>query len=77
MKLKTLEDFEPAFNTGLSPASCHAFKELRQEAINRWKFFKKKYMSEKDEKKRIHYYGRMEEIKDFNNLISGDLKWVN
>ena len=33
MKLKTLEDFELAFNTGLSPASSQAFKELKQEAI--------------------------------------------
>lgn len=49
-------------------------EELKQEAIKRWKHFKEKYMKEKDEKQRIHYWGRMEEIKEFNNLTEEDLK---
>ena len=68
--LKTLKDYT---SDALVIERDMAFM-LRQEVIKRWKEFRKEYMSEKNEKKRIHIYGRMEEIKEFFNLNEEDLK---
>ena len=70
MEIKTLKDIK---YTNCNNSFVYR-DDLKQEAIKRWKFFKEKYMKEKDEKLRIHYWGRMEEIREFNDLKSEDLK---
>jgi hypothetical protein len=82
MSLKTLKDLDdwnhhegPQGNKWETRKTPEQLKEeLKQEAINRWKEFKEEYMNEKIEKNRIFLWGRMEEIKEFNNLIGDDLK---
>jgi|AntAceMinimDraft_18_1070375.scaffolds.fasta_scaffold806838_1 hypothetical protein len=78
MKLKTLKDIKRITECqvcGLKEFFSHlSTKDIKQEAIKRWRYFKEKYMKEKDEKYRIHYWGRMEEIKEFNNLTDEDLR---
>lgn len=76
-ELKTLKDFELAFNTGLSPASSQAFKELKQEAIKRIKELE--IIKENDykewHKEAAHFIeGRIFEIKHFFNITEEELK---
>ena len=79
--LKTLKDIEYGYveTDWVSGACIGGFNgvnedELKQEVIKRWNFYKEKYMSEKSERQRIHLWGRMEEIKEFFNIIDEELK---
>lgn len=65
-ELKTLKDFEDAFNTGLSPAASQAFKELKQEAI--------KLVKEKMITSLIGDYTAKMYFMEFFNITEEDLK---
>ncbi len=87
-KLKTLKDIggcvdcrnqsytgeKGEFNEKGSATCCVDREDLRIEAIKRWKHFKKRYMDENEKGTRVHLWGRMEEIKEMNNLTEEELK---
>jgi len=86
-KLKTINDFETYFDGKIEfdkigkEDNPHDFwinrGELKAVVIKRWKHFKKEakeYYEAGDESEEEQCYGKMEEIKEFNNLTEEDLK---
>lgn len=80
MKLKTLEEIEQKWEASLLDCDCDSrhSEDLIEEAIKRWKYYNKIISKPGTH---IHTYhiilGRMNEIREFNNLTRKDLEENN